>query len=110
MPEAVIVAAPRSPIGRAVKGSLAHIRPDDLAVRMVRAALGQVPQFERDDIDESRLNVNGGSIAGHPCGMTGARITMTLIRSLQLYDKAPALEIVCVGGGQRMAMVLERLS
>jgi acetyl-CoA C-acetyltransferase len=58
-----------------------------------------------------KLNVNGGAIAvGHPFGMTGARITTTLINSLQAHDKTFGLETMCVGGGQGMAMVLERLS
>jgi acetyl-CoA C-acetyltransferase len=58
-----------------------------------------------------KLNVNGGAIAvGHPFGMTGARITTTLINSLQYHDKTLGLETMCVGGGQGMAMVLERLS
>ena len=62
-------------------------------------------------IDEHKLNVNGGAIAvGHPFGMTGARITSTLINSLQWHDKQFGLETMCVGGGQGMAMVLERLS
>ncbi len=58
-----------------------------------------------------KLNVNGGAIAvGHPFGMTGARITTTLINSLQTHDKTFGLETMCVGGGQGMAMVVERLS
>ena len=58
-----------------------------------------------------KLNVNGGAIAvGHPFGMTGARITTTLLNSLQYHDKTFGLETMCVGGGQGMAMVLERLS
>ncbi|SHH41192.1 acetyl-CoA C-acetyltransferase [Jatrophihabitans endophyticus] len=62
-------------------------------------------------IDIDRLNVNGGAIAvGHPFGMTGARITSTLINSLRFHDKQFGLETMCVGGGQGMAMVLERLS
>ena len=57
------------------------------------------------------LNVNGGAIAlGHPFGMTGARITTTLINGLRTHDKQIGLETMCVGGGQGMAMVLERLS
>ncbi len=57
------------------------------------------------------LNVNGGAIAlGHPFGMTGARITTTLINGLRTRDKSIGLETMCVGGGQGMAMVLERLS
>ncbi|MGH9124889.1 MAG: acetyl-CoA C-acetyltransferase, partial [Acidimicrobiales bacterium] len=62
-------------------------------------------------IDIDKLNVNGGAIAvGHPFGMTGARIATTLIDSLQFHDKQIGLETMCVGGGQGMAMILERLS
>ena len=53
----------------------------------------------------------GGAFAvGHPFGMTGARITSTLLYSLQFHDKSFGLETLCVGGGQGMAMVVERLS
>ncbi|QNG17966.1 acetyl-CoA C-acetyltransferase [Rhodococcus triatomae] len=62
-------------------------------------------------IDEDKLNVSGGAIAlGHPFGMTGARITNTLLNNLQEQDKTFGVETMCVGGGQGMAMVLERLS
>ena len=62
-------------------------------------------------IEEDKLNVNGGAIAlGHPFGMTGARITASLINNLQAEDKQFGVETMCVGGGQGMAMVLERLS
>ena len=62
-------------------------------------------------IDMDRLNVNGGAIAlGHPFGMTGARITATLLNGLQTADKQFGLETMCVGGGQGMAMIIERLS
>ncbi|MEZ0051550.1 acetyl-CoA C-acetyltransferase [Mycobacterium sp. MAA66] len=62
-------------------------------------------------MDEDRLNVSGGAIAlGHPFGMTGARITATLINNLQTHDKQFGIETMCVGGGQGMAMVIERLS
>ncbi|MFX0575875.1 acetyl-CoA C-acetyltransferase [Nocardia nepalensis] len=62
-------------------------------------------------IDEDKLNVSGGAIAlGHPFGMTGARITTTLLNNLQTYDKQFGVETMCVGGGQGMAMVIERLS
>jgi acetyl-CoA C-acetyltransferase len=62
-------------------------------------------------IDIDKLNVNGGAIAvGHPFGMTGARITSTLLNSLQFHDKSIGLETMCVGGGQGMAMIFERLS
>jgi len=70
-----------------------------------------IPSYQDLGIDIDRLNVNGGAIAvGHPFGMTGARITGTLINGLQTYDKTFGLETMCVGGGQGMAMILERLS
>ncbi|MCG8924019.1 acetyl-CoA C-acetyltransferase [Lentzea sp. DG1S-22] len=70
-----------------------------------------IPSYQELGIDLDRLNVNGGAIAvGHPFGMTGARITTTLINSLQFHDKQFGLETMCVGGGQGMAMVIERLS
>ncbi len=70
-----------------------------------------IPSYRELGIDLDRLNVNGGAIAvGHPFGMTGARITTTLINSLQWHDKQIGLETMCVGGGQGMAMLVERLS
>ena len=70
-----------------------------------------IPSYQELGIDLDRLNVNGGAIAvGHPFGMTGARITTTLLNSLAFHDKTLGLETMCVGGGQGMAMVLERLS
>jgi acetyl-CoA C-acetyltransferase len=60
---------------------------------------------------EERFNPNGGAIAlGHPYGMTGARIMCTLLNDLQSRDKTIGLETMCVGGGQGMAMIVERLS
>jgi acetyl-CoA C-acetyltransferase len=70
-----------------------------------------IPSYRDLGIDIDKLNINGGAIAvGHPFGMTGARITSTLINSLKFHDKQVGLETMCVGGGQGMAMVLERLS
>jgi len=70
-----------------------------------------LPSAEDLGIDMDKLNVNGGAIAvGHPFGMTGARIATTLIDSLAFHDKQIGLETMCVGGGQGMAMILERLS
>ena len=70
-----------------------------------------VPSYQELGIDLDRLNVNGGAIAvGHPFGMTGARLQNTMINSLQFHDKQTGLITMCVGGGQGMAMVLERLS
>jgi acetyl-CoA C-acetyltransferase len=70
-----------------------------------------LPSADHLGIDHDKLNVNGGAIAiGHPFGMTGARIMTTLINGLQDADKTIGLETMCVGGGQGMAMVIERLS
>src|SRR6202012_2270601 len=65
MPEAVIVATARSPIGRAGKASLTSIRPDDLAVQMVRAALDKVPQLDPADVGDLILG------CGRPGGEQG---------------------------------------
>jgi acetyl-CoA C-acetyltransferase len=70
-----------------------------------------IPSYKDVGIDLERLNVHGGAIAvGHPFGMTGARITGTLINGLQTLDKQFGVESMCVGGGMGMAMVIERLS
>jgi acetyl-CoA C-acetyltransferase len=70
-----------------------------------------IPSYQDLGIDLDKLNVNGGSIAvGHPFGMTGARITTTLVNSLQFHDAQIGLETMCVGGGQGMAMIVERLN
>ena len=70
-----------------------------------------IPSYKQLGIPLDKVNVNGGGIAaGHPFGMTGARIATTLINSLTTHDKQFGLETMCVGGGQGMAMILERLS
>jgi acetyl-CoA C-acetyltransferase len=70
-----------------------------------------IPSYRDLGIDIDKLNVHGGAIAvGHPFGMTGARITGTLLNGLQTTDGTFGLETMCVGGGMGMAMVLERLS
>ena len=70
-----------------------------------------VPSYQDLGIDLDRLNVNGGAIAvGHPFGMTGARLQNTMLNSLDWHDKSTGLITMCVGGGQGMAMILERVS
>ena len=70
-----------------------------------------IPSYRDLGVDIAKLNVNGGAIAvGHPFGMTGARITTTLLNGLQFHDATLGLETMCVGGGQGMAMIFERLS
>jgi len=69
-----------------------------------------IPSYQDLGIDLDRLNVHGGAIAlGHPFGQTGARILTTLINGLVTRDETIGLETMCVGGGQGMAMVIERL-
>jgi acetyl-CoA C-acetyltransferase len=69
-----------------------------------------VPSARHLGIEWDKLNVKGGSIAlGHPFGMTGARIMTTLLNALDDTDKTIGLETMCVGGGQGMAMIVERL-
>ncbi|HKS99604.1 MAG TPA: acetyl-CoA C-acetyltransferase [Rugosimonospora sp.] len=70
-----------------------------------------IPSYQQLGIPLEKLNVMGGAIAvGHPFGMTGARITGTLLNALSWHDKTIGLETMCVGGGQGMAMIVERLS
>ena len=70
-----------------------------------------LPSADDLGMDEDKLNVHGGAIAlGHPFGATGARIATTLLNGLQERDGTFGLETMCVGGGQGMAMIFERLS
>ena len=69
-----------------------------------------IPSYKEVGIPLDKLNVHGGAIAvGHPFGMTGARITSTLLNGLQARDGRFGVESMCVGGGMGMAMVIERL-
>ncbi|GAA3649887.1 acetyl-CoA C-acetyltransferase [Nocardioides ginsengisoli] len=124
-----------TPLARIVSTAVTGLSPEIMGLGPVEAipaalknagmSLGDIDLFEINEafavqslgsaqqlgIDVDKLNVNGGAIAvGHPFGMTGARITATLINSLQWHDKQFGVESMCVGGGQGMAMVLERLS
>ena len=86
MPEAVIVATARSPIGRAFKGSLTSIRPDDLTVQLVSAALAKVPQLSPDDIDDLML---GCGLPGGEQGFNMARVVAVLLG----YDNLPGTTV-----------------
>jgi len=86
MPEAVIVSAARSPIGRAVKGSLKDMRPDDLTVQMVRAALDKVPALDPADIDDLMLG----------CGLPGGEGGFNMGRAVAVlsgFDHLPGTTI-----------------
>lgn len=123
------------PLARIVASSVVGLEPEYMgmgplyAVREVldRAgmALGDVDVIEINEafaaqvlacadqlgLDMDKLNPHGGAIAlGHPFGMTGARIMGTLLNDLRTLDKTIGLETMCVGGGQGMAMIVERLN
>jgi acetyl-CoA C-acetyltransferase len=85
---------------------------DDIDLAEINEAFAAqaVPSAKHLGIPWEKLNVHGGAIAlGHPFGMTGARIMTTLINGLQTEGKRYGLETMCVGGGQGMAMIIERL-
>lgn len=123
------------PLARIVSTGVTGLSPEIMGLGPVEAtkqalghagmSIGDIDLFELNEafavqvlgsvrelnIPIDKLNINGGAIAvGHPFGMTGARITTTLINSLQHHDKQFGLETMCVGGGMGMAMVIERLS
>ena len=99
----------------AIKQALgrANMTPDDIDLFEINEAFAAqvLPSAEQVGIDLEKLNINGGAIAlGHPFGMTGARIMTTLLNGLEDSDKEFGVESMCVGGGQGMAMVVQRLS
>lgn len=124
-----------TPLARIVSTGVSGLSPEIMGLGPIEAtkkalaraklSVGDIDLFEINEafavqvlgsarelgIDEDKLNVSGGAIAlGHPFGMTGARIATTLLNNLQTHDKTFGLETMCVGGGQGMAMVIERLS
>ncbi len=93
--------------------ALAGMTIDDIDLVEINEAFAAqaIPSYRELKIDIDKLNVHGGSIAvGHPFGMTGARITATLLNGLRERDASIGLETMCVGGGEGMAMIIERLS
>jgi acetyl-CoA C-acetyltransferase len=104
MPEAVIVAAARSPIGRAYKGSLVGVRPDDLTVQMVRAALAQVPALDPHEIDDVML---GCGLPGGEQGHNMARVVSVLLG----LDDVPGTTVTryCASSLQTTRMALHAI-
>ena len=93
--------------------AIAGMTIDDIDLVEINEAFAAqvVPSYQDLGIDLDRLNVNGGAIAvGHPFGMTGARLQATMLNSLDWHDKSLGLVTMCVGGGQGMALILERLA
>jgi len=124
-----------TPIARVVSSAVSALNPEIMglgpvdACRMALARAGMtindidlveineafaaqaVPSAKQLGISWDKLNVNGGAIAlGHPFGMTGARIMATLLNGLEDTGGSFGLESMCIGGGQGMAMVIERLA
>ncbi len=98
----------------ATRRALAHagmsIRDIDLVEINEAFAAQVVPSYQELGIDLDRLNINGGAIAiGHPYGMTGARLQNTMLNAMDWHDKSTGLITMCVGGGQGMALILERV-
>ncbi|HCQ17618.1 MAG TPA: acetyl-CoA C-acyltransferase, partial [Dermacoccus sp.] len=86
---------------------------DDIDLYEINEAFAAqvLPSAHDLGMDLDKLNVHGGAIAlGHPFGSTGARITTTLLNGLQSTDGQFGLETMCVGGGQGMAIIYERLN
>jgi acetyl-CoA C-acetyltransferase len=125
-----------TPLARIIASSVSGVAPEIMGVgpiEAVRKALKQagmtidevdvvelneafaaqvIPVCSEIGVDpfSDKLNPHGGAIAlGHPYGMTGARIMNTLLNDLQTLDRTIGVETMCVGGGQGMAMVVERL-
>jgi acetyl-CoA C-acetyltransferase len=101
------IEACRQALGRA------NMTIDDIDLVEINEAFAAqvIPSAKHLGISWDKLNVNGGAIAlGHPFGQTGARIMTTLLNGLQDADATFGLESMCVGGGQGMAMIVERLS
>ena len=96
---------------QAMKRAGMSINDIDL-VEINEAFAAQVlPSAKHLGISMDKLNINGGAIAlGHPFGMTGARIMTTLIHGLQASNKNVGMETMCVGGGQGLSMIIERMS
>src|SRR5690242_17461843 len=104
MPEAVIVATARSPIGRAFKGSLKDLRPDDLAATIIRAALDKVPQLDLADIDDLML---GCGLPGGEQGFNMARVVAVLLGE----DRLPGTTVTryCASSLQTTRMALHAI-
>src|SRR6202035_3925767 len=88
---------------------------DDIAIVEINEAFAAqvIPSARELGVDpfSDKLNLHGGAIAlGHPFGMTGVRMLATLLNDLRTRDQTIGLETMCVGGGQGMAMIVERLS
>jgi acetyl-CoA acetyltransferase family protein len=124
-----------TPLAKVLTMAVAGVRPDIMGIGPVPAMkkvlqragmqLGDIDIIELNEafaaqslsvvkamgIDEEKLNPHGGAIAlGHPLGCSGARIIATLINDLQTHDKTLGIATLCIGGGQGLATIIERMS
>ena len=85
--------------------------PDDVKDAFNEAFAGQYLAVEKElGLDREKTNVNGGAVAlGHPLGATGARLLLTLMLELGRRGKKYGLATACIGGGQGIAAIVERL-
>jgi acetyl-CoA C-acetyltransferase len=87
-------------------------KADDVDLWEINEAFAVVPLIAMRDIgiDHAKLNVNGGACAlGHPIGASGARVLVTLIAALERHKKEKGVAALCIGGGEGIAMAVERL-
>jgi acetyl-CoA C-acetyltransferase len=108
---AIMGIGPVPAVSKALERAKMKIEDIDL-IELNEAFAAQILAVEKDlKWDRSRVNVHGGAIAlGHPVGATGAKILTTLLYALKTYDKTLGLASMCIGGGQGVAMIVERLS
>jgi acetyl-CoA acetyltransferase family protein len=101
---------PVGAVTKALKRANLKLSDIDLIELNEAFAVQNLAVIQELGIDEEKLNVHGGAIAlGHPLGCSGARLIATLMNSLQTYDKRLGLATLCVGGGQGVATIFERL-
>ena len=101
---------PVAAVPKALKRAGMKLSDIDLIELNEAFAVQSLAVIKELDIDENRLNIHGGAIAlGHPLGCSGARIMATLLAALEQENKIMGLETMCVGGGQGVATVVERL-
>ncbi len=108
---AIMGVGPIEAVKRVLKQARMSLDNIDI-VELNEAFAAQVLAVQRElNIDMEKLNPFGGSIAvGHPYGMSGARILATLLNGLETRNQSIGLETMCVGGGQGMAMIVERIN
>ena len=104
---------PDAPVG-AIEKACAHagLQPEDIGLFEINEAFAMVTLIAIKDLglDAERVNVNGGAVAiGHPIGASGARLATTLIHEMDRREERYGLATICIGGGEAVAVVFERV-